>query len=327
MEKKLIAFAGRKHSGKSMFCNMLKERYGAEIITVAKPIKILCAKLLGVSLEELDKMKNDVSYNIVQNLPSDRNPDMWVAEIMSEGICAPQQAVLEWVKSVFDSEFYNVRTMLQTIGTDLIRKHDEGWHVRKMSMAIAKSDSEYIVVDDIRFKNEAEEFKKLGGSVFFIMRPDLTIEVSNHSSEVGLMWCDFSMNHIIVNMFDKEFMLSEFCKFVESGIPEYFNSVIFANHMIETTKVNYDCAMRRFDESDEYRIDDEYRDFITNILLPSALKHNGAVVIFTDRISVVNNMRTYLGYFDDNVHCGYELIKRSYIIWNPFLIENLKAWM
>ena len=326
MEKTLIGFAGRKHSGKSMFSNMLKEKYGAEIVTVAKPIKLLCARLLGVTLEELDKMKNDVSYNITQHT-GNTDPDQWVQEILAEGVCAPESAVKDWVTSVIYAKSYNARTMLQTIGTDLIRKYDEGWHVRKMVMAIKKSESEYVVVDDLRFKNELEQFKKLGGKAFFIMRPDLSIEISNHASEVGLQWCGFPLGKIIINMFNKDFMLSEFERFIESGAPDEFNSVIFAAHMISDTKLSWSAGLKEFNESDDYCIDPEHSGFIKNIILPSAIKHNGAIVIATDSIEVVNNMRKYLGYYNDGCSCDYEQIKRLYVFWNPFIIENLKAWM
>ena len=52
----LIGFAGRMRSGKGEL-SAICERYGYQRLTFAYPLKSLCAELLGITLEEEDKLK------------------------------------------------------------------------------------------------------------------------------------------------------------------------------------------------------------------------------------------------------------------------------
>lgn len=87
-----------------------------------------------------------------------------------------------------------VRHMLQTMGTEWGRQcvHPELW----LKCWVERSmQHEQVVCDDVRFVNEAELIKSLGGEVWLITRPEhgsaakgpeLPEEVCKHASEGGL---------------------------------------------------------------------------------------------------------------------------------------------
>ena len=53
--KKIIAFAGRKRSGKGILSNVIKENTNKTvIITIASYLKLLCCDLLGIDYETLE---------------------------------------------------------------------------------------------------------------------------------------------------------------------------------------------------------------------------------------------------------------------------------
>jgi hypothetical protein len=53
-----------------------------------------------------------------------------------------------------------------------------------------------VVVDDVRFPNEAQLIKSMGGQLWRIERPGLT-DATGHSSEGGL--ADWEFDRVIVN--------------------------------------------------------------------------------------------------------------------------------
>lgn len=54
----IIGLCGRMRSGKTELANICI-KYGYEKLYFALPLKQLCAKLLGMSIDELDKLKNN----------------------------------------------------------------------------------------------------------------------------------------------------------------------------------------------------------------------------------------------------------------------------
>ena len=181
---KIIEFAGRCRSGKTELAKIC-ERSGFERIYFALPLKQLCAELLGMSIDELNVLKaNKTEINLALN--------DYLCGIISEKTGIPLDVVLKACNGVVIKD---VRHLLQFVGTDLIRKYNTNWHVNKVSEMI--DESKNYVIDDVRFKNELELIRKLGGDCWFIIRP-LINNVSNHESETSLTWRDFG-NKIIIN--------------------------------------------------------------------------------------------------------------------------------
>lgn len=78
----------------------------------------------------------------------------------------------------------SVRHMLQTLGTEWGRSciHTNVW-LQCWERRVAPFD--YVVVDDVRFPNEAELITRLGGEMWSIARPGVLANTS-HSSEGAL---------------------------------------------------------------------------------------------------------------------------------------------
>ena len=185
----IIAFAGRKRSGKTCLCKMLQQEENAVIITIANYLKYLCCELMSISYEELIEEKdNGYTFDVV--------PDERWFKIISKRT----DISVENIKNELQGRHItSIRELLQVIGTDVIRKYNENWHVQKMIEEIESySEDKLIVIDDVRFPNEKEAILKRSGEVFFIVRPNVS-EVSNHASETSLKWQDFDYRHVIIN--------------------------------------------------------------------------------------------------------------------------------
>lgn len=190
MNNKIIAFAGRKRSGKTELSNFLKEEYDAVVITIASYLKELCANILSCDMNELLRMKDDgtiFEYNLNKKCLNILHDKTKISKDVIE-------------KEIGNVTFTNVRQMLQVIGTDLIRKYNPNWHVEQMINEIKSyNGTRLITIDDVRFPNEKEAIEQLGGEVFFIIRTSNCLDVSNHISERSLTWKEFDDNRIIFN--------------------------------------------------------------------------------------------------------------------------------
>jgi len=86
------------------------------------------------------------------------------------------------------------RHLLQTLGTEWGRQcvHPDMW-LRVWEVRAKRY--ERVVVDDVRFANEAELVRSLGGELWRIDRPG-TVNTSTHASEGGLDACDYFSQYI-----------------------------------------------------------------------------------------------------------------------------------
>ena len=144
--KKIIAFAGRKRSGKGMLAQGIKNNFkNAVILSFADNLKLLCAELLNTSSDKLNKMKdNGTTF-------SEKVDDRWVS-IISETTGINDEIIRDELGGY---TFKTVREMLQVLGTNLIRRHAINWHVDKMIERINEiGEDEIIVIDDVRVNNE-----------------------------------------------------------------------------------------------------------------------------------------------------------------------------
>lgn len=222
---RVIGFAGRKRSGKGMLSLGMKEYYpNTAIVTVADNLKFLCCRILGVSYDDLNRMKDDgTTFEMVP----DRN---WFS-IISEETGLSEKTIED---EIGGHEFTNVREILQIVGSDLIRKYIPTWHIEKtierIEMELASDKDRIVMVDDVRFPNEKEGIEAIGGTVFFVIRPNC-FDVSNHPSEQALSFTDFKKNRVIVNDCSKYQMITEFNSlyFGIGGLKESCSSILLSN--------------------------------------------------------------------------------------------------
>lgn len=182
---KIIGFGGRISSGKSELAKIC-QKAGFKKLYFALPLKKLVADLIHVKLEEINDLKN-----VEKNYKFGKMDYLFLYR--ETGI--PAKTIEDEMSGV---KFKTVRQLLQFIGTDLIRKYQKNWHVNKIREMIKNGDKDAnYVIDDIRFRNELDLVKELGGDCWFIIRPKID-NVSNHESEISLSWRDYG-NKIIIN--------------------------------------------------------------------------------------------------------------------------------
>lgn len=174
--------------------------HGHHILHIATPLKQLVCDLLGIdTLARLEELKEvETTYRV----------DMKTIHCLLDADFPEQVAVMD---TEFKREYASVREALQWVGTNWIRKYNSDWHVEKLKRLVVSMGPEAkITVGDVRFENELETIKELGGTSFFIVRPDLTIPIMHHASEEALGIRHFP-GHVIVNdgnleTFAKSFM-------------------------------------------------------------------------------------------------------------------------
>lgn len=198
--KKIIAFGGRKESGKTELCKICIE-HGFERIYFAQPLKELCSNIFNLSIEELNKLKYSEKSIL---FPNEK------LELFSELSGLPYDYTCNMLK---DKVFANSREIFQYIGTDVIRNYDNDWHANKTKELILNSKSDNICIDDLRFPNEKKILEDLNADLWFIIRPKFD-NVSNHLSEKALTWHDFK--YIIENNSDIESLKKRWEIYIEN---------------------------------------------------------------------------------------------------------------
>lgn len=193
--EKLIAFAGRKRSGKTTFAKVANSFYkGSKIYSFASALKKSCANMLDISLFRLDDLKNN-NGEVYVDLSSKGN-----ISYLSGLLGVDESSIYGIVKGI--KPITTVRELLQKVGTDIIRRIMPEWHINEMRKTIQEDNPTVAIIDDVRFPNEISMIKELGGTVYFVCRPD-DFEVSQHPSETSLDILDFNEKDILVNKFSK----------------------------------------------------------------------------------------------------------------------------
>lgn len=171
----IIAFAGRKQSGKSSSANFVANTFGqkepcyaemggrsylipgreAWIYNFADPLKQMCMEMFGLTYEQVygtDDQKNEL------------------------------------VNCYWENKQLTAREVLQLVGTDMFRKLKHNvWAdatIRKIQHDESKTHFKNLaIIADCRFPNEVETIKKANGIVIKLTRNPYN---STHSSETAL---------------------------------------------------------------------------------------------------------------------------------------------
>lgn len=173
---KIIAFAGRKQSGKtscswyieSLIFRQFQTSIKCKIYSFADPLKKdICMNILGLTEQQCygtDDDKNTLTSLCWKDMP-DSNIDWSLA------------------KDYDPSGYMTARQVMQYIGTDLFRKmKNDVWS----GATIKKIQSEQYniaIIADCRFPNEVDAVKGAGGYVIKLTRNPFN---SDHSSERAL---------------------------------------------------------------------------------------------------------------------------------------------
>ena len=310
-KNRIIAFAGRKRSGKGMLAKGMREYSpNVVIIAVADSLKFLCCKLLNRTYDELNQMKDDGTTFEA------KVDDYWVSTIKHEVKISDNIIRNEIGGRVFT----NVREVLQIIGTDLIRKYSPDWHIDKTIEHIKSyGDDKIVVVEDVRFPNEKRRIEEIGGDVYFIIRPNYW-DVSNHPSEKALKYTDFNDNRIIINEYSKEQMI------------EYFNALYFTDEYINENECPILLSANPW--YSEHVMDIISNDFASRLnrqnIIKKVIEQNKGRALFREKgiITFKSDDADSLTLFRRVIMVGCEGYEcESYSIYNPLTNEILKLYL
>lgn len=161
----LIGLTGKARSGKDTVADYLAEHYRFKTTAFAKPIKDGCKAMFGLTDEHV--------YGDLKEV------------VIPEYGCSPRQ-MLQWCGTEFGREMVHPDIWLMQV------RHQ--WEA--MRETAAETFHSGLVVTDVRFENEAELIRKLGGFVVHVERPDAQT-IASHSSESGVRWS--SLDGYILN--------------------------------------------------------------------------------------------------------------------------------
>ena len=285
----IIGFAGRMRSGKTELAKVCESK-GYRRLYFALPLKQLCADLLDISMDELNKAKNE-GTDIGLFLGDD------MCTILSEETEIPLDTVRE---ICYGKTINNVREMLQFIGTDLIRKYNKDWHVNRVRQMI--EDGYDYVIDDVRFPNEKKMIEDLGGDCWFVTRTTLE-NVSNHESETSITWKD-CFNKFIINDSTLHEMLLKWEIFMDN----YTRS----------------CAIR----DDEFNriLENGSANEIASLSVLSMLMLSKALFSYVPKVVDENNIEEISMNEDKSVFIKYK-DGTIEMVDNPLNIEDLKRYV
>jgi hypothetical protein len=166
MPKQILAFCGKKESGKSTAARILTETLGFIEISFAEPLKEACRAIFGLDDDQLYGNKKECM------------DPRWNA---------------------------TPREILQRFGTDVMRSYsnlivpisdpaDIWLLIMRRQIEEAPEDAK-IVISDCRFANEADLVRCMGGCVIEIRRSSLMASADTHVSEQMDFTPDFEIDN------------------------------------------------------------------------------------------------------------------------------------
>jgi hypothetical protein len=152
---KIIAFAGRKQSGKTTCSEMLLKHinriYNAKIYNFADPLKRdICINILGLTHDQCygsDDQKNEL------------------------------------VNCSWNNKQLTAREVMQFIGTNIFREMQHNVWADATIKKIHIEKPNFAIIADCRFPNEVDAIKNAGGFIIKLMRNPFN---SDHESEIAL---------------------------------------------------------------------------------------------------------------------------------------------
>lgn len=158
----LIGITGHKFSGKSTVANLLLLALNYEVDSFARPLKEIVCALSGCTMAQLE------DYDFKEN-----------------------KVVPEHLWAFCANENYNYRSLLQGMG-DYLRSKNPNIFID----SVLVGDTSNLIISDVRFPNESEAIKELGGIIIRVEREGLESN-DTHRSETAM--CEIVPDYIIQN--------------------------------------------------------------------------------------------------------------------------------
>lgn len=291
-------------SGKTILSTAICEQMDGEVIPVAIALKTLVLEMfphIFASIYELNRKKREGEV-INCDITNDH------IRYISEKTGVPYEFVKE--ECAKHKTWYDVRDMLQFIGTNIIRKYNPDWHVQKLRENIINSPKQVVCVDDIRFPNERKVVEELGGTCFFVMRPQCEI-MSNHSSETSIKWQDFDNRHIILNETDETFFINTFLDELKENFRYSYESPIFLSSNVYYTDYKTDFGVAKTETLKRILEQNKDCELFTKYGIITYIPES-----YNDKIDFVSDVYGFLK--------PINFCRNRYVVYNPLIFENIK---
>jgi len=159
MKTKILAFAGRKQSGKTTCAEFVTKYFNGSI----EPFN--GAKIYNFA----DSLKKDICMNIL---------GLTYDQCYGDDVSKNQYTEVYW-----NDIRLTAREVMQLVGTDIFRKMKKDVWARSTITKIQKEKPQIAIVADCRFPNEVKAIKDAGGLVIKLNRNPYN---SDHVSETAL---------------------------------------------------------------------------------------------------------------------------------------------
>jgi hypothetical protein len=177
----ILALSGKKKSGKDTIANFLVSDQNFKKLSLATPLKDLLVKVFRVDERLLhDEDKKDTEMEDIITIDYHHLDDL--RNVISEEWGFPiAYDTRERIEEFHGMEIRTPRQLMQTIGTDLIRRYirDDIFIVLLLEK-ISKSERP-IVVADVRLENERETLREIGAILGLVKRA----HVDNNDSHIS----------------------------------------------------------------------------------------------------------------------------------------------
>lgn len=218
LKKTIVAFSGPMGSGKDTYASELLKIYPEAVTTsFAKALKTEVTDVLGLYHNGMyDKIAEYL------NVPTE---DLINLLIILEDTSINDNG---------STRTPAVRKLLQTIGTDIRRKQDPKYWIKKLEREIDNTLSEIIIITDARFSNELECVTNFDNSIIFKLHVTPDVQAERIQNRDGFK--PTNLSHPSENdfkNFDHEIVAN-----VDTNYPISYN-VDFMHKLIEDVR-NYD---------------------------------------------------------------------------------------
>jgi hypothetical protein len=180
---KIIGIAGLKRSGKDTIANFFVESERFTKVALADSLKELLVRVFGVEKKYFydDALKEG---DLPERITIDYSHLDKLCDIVKNewGFPIEQRDRIDYF---FGQEISSVRSLLQTVGNDILRDciRDDIFIV--LLFCRIKEISGNVVISDVRYKNERDALKKAGASLLLVKRNPL-MNKDQHTSENSL---------------------------------------------------------------------------------------------------------------------------------------------
>lgn len=171
MNRNLYGLVGYKGHGKDTFAKMVqKEEERFSILHFADKLKHIVRKVFGFSAEQMED-------------PRLKESPFWSPIFIDGFVQLLQQET--GVAVGYHGKWANTpREVLQLVGTEYVRDASPGYWVEVLRDALSKEA--YAIVADVRFQDEYDMIKALGGRIINVRRLDLELSKDGHVSEANI---------------------------------------------------------------------------------------------------------------------------------------------